>query len=65
MEVVSQEQKTIKIKPPKFQEYCFWSDGKKIIKLHKLGFSNKLLVAREGGIMGVIRYERAIGEKGE
>jgi hypothetical protein len=59
MEILSLEQKTIKFRPPRFEEYFFWGDGKRIIKIHKLGFSNKLVVAREGGIMSVICYNKS------
>lgn len=46
MEIISSEHRTIRFKSPRFEEYFFWGDGKKILKIHKLGFSNRLVVAR-------------------
>lgn len=59
MEIMSLENKTIKFKPPRCDEYFFWGDGKRILKIHKLGFSNKLVIAKEGGIMSVITYNKS------
>ncbi len=46
MELLSIEQKIVKFKPPTFEEYFLWGDNKKIVKLHKLGFTNRLLIVR-------------------
>jgi hypothetical protein len=46
MEIINTESKSIRFKPPHYEEYFFWGDGKKILKMHKLGFSNRILVAR-------------------
>lgn len=46
LEIVSFENRSVKFKHPNFEEFAFWSDGRRIMKMHKLGFSNKLLVAR-------------------
>lgn len=46
MELLSIEQKIVKFKPPTFEEHFLWGDNKRIIKLHKLGFTNRLLIVR-------------------
>jgi hypothetical protein len=58
MEVIDLEQKAVKFKHPNYQEYFFWSDHKKITQMHKLGFTNKLVIAREGGIISIISYSK-------
>ena len=58
LEVLSLEHKMVRMQQPRYQEYSFWSDNKPISKMHRLGFSNKLLIAREGGIMTVLTYSK-------
>lgn len=61
MEILSTDQKSIRFRPPHFEEYFFWGDSKRILRMHRLGFSPRLLVAREGGVMSVLTYSRSGG----
>ena len=46
LEVLSLENKMVRLKQPHYQEYQFWSEDKPINKMHRLAFSNKLIISR-------------------
>lgn len=48
----------VRLKHPQYQEYHFWNEDKPITKMHLLTFSNKLIIAREGGTMTVFKYNK-------
>lgn len=48
----------MKLNSPRYKEYCFWGEGVKVERMHKLGFSNKLVVGGEGGILSIISYSK-------
>ena len=53
------------MKQPSFKQFIFWWDDKKITSFHRLGFSNKLIVAREGGSLTILNYNKFVAERYE